>query len=85
MVHEKSLLINGILFIIFIQQSGITNYLVRFMSCRLIGNKKYINVDVSFECNTSSHNTYIYSLATPFFIIWSLIYPISIASYIKSI
>jgi hypothetical protein len=40
------------MFIIFVEQSGVSNYIIRFMSCRIIGDEKLINIDTTFKCYT---------------------------------
>ncbi|KAL4426759.1 hypothetical protein ABPG74_006537 [Tetrahymena malaccensis] len=66
------------IFFIFIMQQGIIDSLIQIISCRQIGEKYYIQFQISEECYTDEHKKVLYYFAIPLLFSWVLFLPMVI-------
>lgn len=72
-------------FLLFFFQPSIISEIVKIMSCRQIGNKRYVTADINYDCYDIEHLEYVLSLAVPFLFIWGVLFPIYFLSiFIKN-
>ncbi|KAL4432345.1 hypothetical protein ABPG74_011104 [Tetrahymena malaccensis] len=69
---------SAIIFIYLFLQPNITSGLISIMSCRSIGSRSYVLADITLQCNTYQHITFIAFLIVPLFIIWNILIPLII-------
>ncbi|EAR84301.2 WD domain, G-beta repeat protein (macronuclear) [Tetrahymena thermophila SB210] len=69
---------SALVFIYLFLQPNITSGLISVMSCRSIGNGSYVLADITLECNTYQHITFITFLVIPLFILWNILIPLII-------
>ena len=70
-------------FLVFFFQPSIISELVKLISCRQIGNKRYVMADINFECYDNEHKTYILSLALPVLLIWGVYFTIYYLQFLR--
>jgi hypothetical protein len=82
LVTKISYLISGLVFLLFLLQPSMINTLIMIISCRIIGNKRYIMADISYECYGSLHLTYIFTMALPSILLWGFCFPLYFFYYL---
>ncbi|EAR87182.2 transmembrane protein, putative (macronuclear) [Tetrahymena thermophila SB210] len=69
------ILTTAIMFLIIYIQPDLVAQIIALLSCRQIGDTKYILSNVSFVCYTSQHYLYALSLVVPMLLVWVFILP----------
>jgi hypothetical protein len=58
--------------------------LVTVVSCRTIGDRKYVLADVTKDCYDNEHVFYILTLALPSLLLWGLLLPLYFLKFMIS-
>ncbi|EAR94882.2 transmembrane protein, putative (macronuclear) [Tetrahymena thermophila SB210] len=66
------------IFIFILVQSDLVFQMIAILSCRIIGDSSYILYNITYECNTSQHQTYSSILVAPCLLVFAFIIPIGL-------
>ncbi|EAR81841.2 transmembrane protein, putative (macronuclear) [Tetrahymena thermophila SB210] len=66
------------IFIFILVQPDLVSQMIAILSCRVIGDSSYILYNITYECNTSQHQTYSSTLVAPCLLVFAFIIPIGL-------